>query len=67
MAANKDFSQVAHDVVMRATGQPPVEQRDITRTALDVAKRSTAPSPSKKPDSGRRESVKKPALKRPNR
>ena len=31
MAGKKDFSQVAHDVFMQATGQAPEPKRDTTR------------------------------------
>ena len=62
MATKRDFSQVAHDVFMRAAGQAPNVKlpNDFTQTALDVVRQATgevtAPAPSKKHGGGRKAS-----------
>lgn len=67
MATSKrrDFTQVAHDVFMRATGQvlDVKSPKDFTQVALDVVRRATgevtAPAPSKKQERGRKASSEK--------
>ena len=66
MATKRDFTQAAHDVYMRATGQAVPNtgaSKDFTQQALDLVRQATGevttPAPRKKPESGRKASAKK--------